>query len=170
MTTFTGKDAGGQTIYIDAQGAGTSGDPHQQIVDTNRTRFGGQVLNALEIRSTASVYYTITAQTTLTTDDMLKFNYFMFEIDNTHDQALDFEIQALGPSGVSNNLFTLYSADDVIAASGKMIFIPFAGGTGVGLWVTTVAALQGVYYDLRIQLRGNPAPTSGNVSVWIAAN
>lgn len=103
------------------------------------------------IRDTANYDYNIAAQGRSTT----------IVVSSTLDVACDVDI-FIQPVDSPTTTLLVYSADDVLlATTGKMIFSPYAGGTGADSTLITVAALASKAYRFILRLTAASSPASG---------
>lgn len=103
------------------------------------------------IRDTANYDYNIASTGRSTT----------IVLSSTLDVACDVDIFMQPVSAVATTVL-VYSADDVLpAATGVLVFSPFAGGTGAAAGLLTVAALGSRAYRFIVRLTAASNPASG---------
>jgi len=91
-------------------------------------------------------------------------------IDNNLDVALDVDI-FMQPVSALAQYTTIYSADDVVAATtGLVTWSPYAGGTGGTTYHLQVAALASPAYRFIVRIQGASAASSGTVNIYAACS
>jgi hypothetical protein len=149
--SYTFKNAAGSTVYAEADGAGTSGDPYVP-------RVGG---NAATESATLTFSASGTAQTVSFAWPQWASSAVMLII-NGGDQAV-----SVGIRPRTTETFSVYEGSSDIAASGFKSYGPNSAGAGATSYVQ-VGALGQSWYGTDLRARIEPAASmSGDVDITV---